>query len=1113
MNAWFKNGVFLLLIGLSFASHSQTIFPARQNKLWGYIDTSGTWIIKPMFDLASPIGANGYARVVANNQVGMVSSSGKLVFKNHFKKIVIVNDSILTFTNGNGWGLCLFDGTILLPDTFDYFYEFGSYGAIVIQKGKLHGLCNQKGEIVLPIVYESIKHQKGNLGAIQTTKNGLLGLHWANGKELLDHRYNQITLADTNFIVAGNKDFIGCLDSTGEEKIPFEYANFTQCNSNVSIWSNRKGNYLYNHLAWNIIHEKAEQYFLFDDERIGAIIKENYGVLNNQGDFIIEPKYNQISFNNSYFRVGLNNAIGLFDYNGQSIVPCEFNYVGFPQDSIIPVFYQDKWGAYFVGSGKIVDTIYNRINILERQIKASNNKSVSIIDIGAKGKIISKDVYEQVYFFNIVGGAKRGFNSDTARVNVSRPNFYFQDKETKLWGLRNPKGEVVIKPIFLKLRHFDGFTVGYLRAGSNRALSTGQIQMGASNLCGIIDDRNFKMIVPPNLTYIDEQDFSDTTKLIVRAIGLSSRFVTFNKKNHKIKQYNAIWMDPLSDDGLTRIYVGGVLSNTYKSDINAIGSINEIAWRLNLVLPSSKTSRTVLNSWVVCRGGYWNYIDSLGDYLLDEKNWREKDRFSEAFAFYKGTAIVKRNNKLGIINNKGEFTVQTQYDGISRIAGTDLLVLHTNDKAFGYTDEFGNIIGELAYNQVQEFSHGKAWVLKGDQWMLLSENGTISTNPEMIRFRTYVKGWAPIKTNDKQWAFWDGNQTTWKMGNLQNLGSLNDGLAKYKLYGKYGFLNDNGIKVVQPIFTQVGDFEKGFSWVKNRKGKMAVINKELKIITPYKYKKINNYDNAQQVIVKKMRYGLLNSNGKSILPCHFKSISTIQCGRRIAHKGNTLIVLDEKGKVVKKLKNVKKASPYSDGLCKVLKGRNYGYLDTNGNWALQPVYKSCTDFNDGVALVGPVISRYIINRYGDTMCQSPIKARHAFSQGVTIATNYSNGLQYYVSTLGINEFELNYFNIKPFQGSNVSIVNQRDYNFGMVHSTGIEVFRPIMPYIGEPKDNKCKVTMHVKSEVVRPNGEVIVPLGYMDLTSIETHKIIKVNGIGSSFGYLRFDGSWLYKEM
>jgi hypothetical protein len=121
MRYWTKYIVQLLMLMMASEAFSQDLLPARKNKQWGYIDTSGRWIVQPIFDLAAPLNDTEFTRVFANGQIGLVSHTGRLVFKDEFKKIVLLNDSVLAFSNGNTWGLSGVDGDILLNDEYGYF--------------------------------------------------------------------------------------------------------------------------------------------------------------------------------------------------------------------------------------------------------------------------------------------------------------------------------------------------------------------------------------------------------------------------------------------------------------------------------------------------------------------------------------------------------------------------------------------------------------------------------------------------------------------------------------------------------------------------------------------------------------------------------------------------------------------------------------------------------------------------------------------------------------------------------------------------------------------------------------------------------------------------------
>ena len=59
--------IILLSSKISAGAENESLFPAPQNKKWGYINKHGKMIIKPRFDEASPF-SDGLARIATNTR-------------------------------------------------------------------------------------------------------------------------------------------------------------------------------------------------------------------------------------------------------------------------------------------------------------------------------------------------------------------------------------------------------------------------------------------------------------------------------------------------------------------------------------------------------------------------------------------------------------------------------------------------------------------------------------------------------------------------------------------------------------------------------------------------------------------------------------------------------------------------------------------------------------------------------------------------------------------------------------------------------------------------------------------------------------------------------------
>ena len=167
----------------------------------------------------------------------------------------------------------------------------------------------------------------------------------------------------------------------------------------------------------------------------------------------------------------------------------------------------------------------------------------------------------------------------------------------------------------------------------------------------------------------------------------------------------------------------------------------------------------------------------------------------------------------------------------------------------------------------------------------------------------------------------------------------------------YGYINDSGSFIINPIYLNAYNF--------------------------------NNNDLA--VVQDKEGFGLINRKGEYVVKPNYNSISEFKENRAIFVLDDYMGVLDEKGNIITN-KKYNFISDYNEG--RALIGISseegnykYGYIDLQGKEVIPPIYSEAISFNEGVALVkvkdkeynlidinGKVINTYnydFVSQYGD----------------------------------------------------------------------------------------------------------------------------------------------------
>lgn len=97
--------------------------------------------------------------------------------------------------------------------------------------------------------------------------------------------------------------------------------------------------------------------------------------------------------------------------------------------------------------------------------------------------------------------------------------------------------------------------------------------------------------------------------------------------------------------------------------------------------------------------------------------------------------------------------------------------------------------------------------------------------------------------------------------------------GKYE-YGRWGFVNENGIEVVPPQYIDVGDFHEGLAWVcldngtrkgfNWRGGKFGFINTQGEMVIPAVYDDVSSFYEGKALVWQKERAFYINKNGEVV---------------------------------------------------------------------------------------------------------------------------------------------------------------------------------------------------------------------------------------------------------
>lgn len=372
---------------------------------WGVIDYNGKTIVKPTYDYMVDFDYRGFSQIILNEKRGIIDTKGRIILEPINDEIGNINApegaEATWIRRGNKYAIVNHDWKLLTDFIYDYVskYEYGNGGRgyhLVQQKDK-YGLLNDKGEFVLPVIYDKVG-EINNDGISRIEKEKKIGLYDIKGR-IIEPKYDRIEKPnyDGYFKVVENGKW-GMLDK--EWKVYIE-PKFTD---DFSI-----GN--------------------FADKSITELrVGDKWGMIDRNFNVVIEPIYEDIYFTwRGFIAVKQNGKYGLANYKGKLVTEIEYKQISvhFQENGYM---FLEKNGKYdvFHSSEKLLKGEFDECRIFNWDsfnIKVRKNNKWALVDSNV----------------NIV----TGFDYTDITFDSAHPTFFWLKNDREI-GLVNDKGNFII---------------------------------------------------------------------------------------------------------------------------------------------------------------------------------------------------------------------------------------------------------------------------------------------------------------------------------------------------------------------------------------------------------------------------------------------------------------------------------------------------------------------------------------------------------------------------------------------------------------------------------------------------------------------------------------------
>lgn len=287
----------------------------KQDK-YGYLDESGNVAIPLQYTKAGDF-SEGLAAIELEGQNGFINSFGTIAIPCKYDWVEKFSNGLAKVKAMKKFGIINKSGALILPCGYDLLGEFAEDAIMVVNEGK-YGFSDKHGSVFIPVEYDysgtSMLSTKFKNGWVVAEKNKKQGLIDKTGKYVTSKDFNKIEPFSEDLAAVQHKDKWGYIDRKMKLQIQYKYLS--------------AGNFI---------------------EGIAKVVDKSkkIGFINHSGKVAIDFLFDEAAdFKNGLCNVIIEDKMGIIDYTGTSIIPCELDAIT-PVNSTVLKLEKNSKMAYY----------------------------------------------------------------------------------------------------------------------------------------------------------------------------------------------------------------------------------------------------------------------------------------------------------------------------------------------------------------------------------------------------------------------------------------------------------------------------------------------------------------------------------------------------------------------------------------------------------------------------------------------------------------------------------------------------------------------------------------------------------------------------------------------
>lgn len=383
-------------------SENLELYPAYKRegnqKLWGYIEENGDFVIEPKFELTEEFDENDLGKIYLEGKIGLIDKEGEVVLPPVYDAIGDIEEGVFSAVKGESYYIMDIKGNEHFNSKEYTSFGISSENFIVAAKEDEHnnvkmGYINKNGKVLIEPEYSAAWRFNNGRGLVKTKNNQNLIID-KNGKVIKKLKYEEVSPDEKNktFLFTDDRNLFGYLDENGDILIEPSFINAFHFKDGMAIVKT---------------YDSSSQ-------------SDRWGVIDKEGNFRLRPDFSYISYLGK----------GLFEASKDEIENSKI----YGKKAII-----DKDGR------QLTDFEYYNIELNEMKVKGESHISVSdgnktfLLDM--KGKKVSN-------IAAVDGVGQMFLNGNIIKISIDDRFSYCNKEGEVIWKEDNDyklKEDILIK--------------------------------------------------------------------------------------------------------------------------------------------------------------------------------------------------------------------------------------------------------------------------------------------------------------------------------------------------------------------------------------------------------------------------------------------------------------------------------------------------------------------------------------------------------------------------------------------------------------------------------------------------------------------------------------------